>query len=183
MILQNTEVCDSLRNVIEELELQGNNDNWPYAPRAYQILRAFANLKTSIIIIGTSPTKQLDMENGLSFSAGRAESTCYGDKGDEIFQVHEALREAGILKKKHDYNCGHEECAENEVLLLNATMTMYLHHKKSNGGSLWKHFLVNLLRRWILDAKLENKVSIMLWDYIFEESSKRLATNLWGGGN
>ena len=188
IILENPEVRASLEKAIKDLRLQGNNDKWPYAPRANQILRAFALCKPEdikVIIIGESPTNQLCMENGLSFSANRLESVCYGDKGNEILQVHKALREAGILEEEKDYYCGHEDWARNGILLLNSTLTMlrsdqksYQRNVRKSEGDPWEHFLVLLLKSWI--SKISNQVHtnmilVMLWDFENQEFAK----NLW----
>ena len=174
LILDHKEVRDSLnedssdddKECIKRILRKPN-----IAPHTSQILHAFALCRpenVKVIVIGGGPSVQYCMENGLSFSANRTESGCYGEKGSEILEVHKALKEVQILEQNHDYYCGHEEWARKGVLLLNATLTMETGHAKSYQKSkrvehfyLWRHFLATLLSKWILEKDLENEVMVM----------------------
>ena len=165
------EVRYTLRDVILELNLQGNNAKWPYAPHANQILRAFALCKPEdikVIIIGSSPITG-GLANGLAFSSKRAENELADYQA--IPKVHKALKDAKILDKDVKYyHCGHNEWARRGVLLLNAALTipsdddsapnMRFHCDK------WKPFLAELLKKWMSNLKRpesEQGIFVMLW--------------------
>jgi len=191
LIVGNDELTSCLEDIISDLNLQRENGNWPYAPHAHQILRAFAlcepeNVK--VIIVGTSPITGEGMANGLAFSSNRMEDKFTTKQA--IFKVHKVLKEAGILDKQYDYDCGHEEWARNGVLLLNAALTMNVNTtgyqellSMKEHCPIWRPFLVGLLKTWIKQNKPKQTIFVMLWGYkdTQYEDSKNYAKEVWNG--
>ena len=177
-----------LRQIILELGLLKGERNWPYAPKSHQILRAFAlcepeNVK--VIIVGTSPITGEGVANGLAFSSNRMEDEF--TKKQAIFKVHKVLKEAGILDKQYNYNCGHEEWARNGVLLLNAALAIGLTDDSANTIQKhcrkWRPFITGLLNTWIRNTSLEQTIFVMLWGYKDRryEESENYAKEVWNG--
>ena len=188
LILGDNEVKHCLWQIISELELQSKSTYWRYAPRANQILRAFALCKPDcikVVIIGTAPITGEGVANGLAFSSNATEDE-FTEK-QAIFKVHKVLKEVGILDKQYDYRCGHEEWARNGVLLLNAALTISLNDDSSDNirkhCRKWKPFLAGLLNTWIKNIRPEQTVFVMLWGYEDREcvKSENYAKEVWNG--
>ena len=190
LILGDNEVKHCLWQIISELELQSKSTYWRYAPRANQILRAFALCKPDcikLVIIGTAPITGEGVANGLAFSSNATEDE-FTEK-QAIFKVHKVLKEVGILDKQYDYRCGHEEWARNGVLLLNAALTISLNDDSSDNirkhCRKWKPFLAGLLNTWINNIRPEQTIFVMLWGYEdrADVESENYAKELWNGIN
>jgi len=190
LIVGNDELTSCLEDIISDLNLQRENGNWPYAPHAHQILRAFAlcepeNVK--VIIVGTSPITGEGVANGLAFSSNRMEYEF--TKKQAIFKVHKVLKEAGILDKQYYYDCGHEEWARNGVLLLNAALTIPLDDDSALNiqihCKIWKKFLAKLLGKWIANTRFRQTIYVMLWGHEGKLRNgrrvKNYAKELWDG--
>ena len=194
LILDNDNVVDDLFSIIGYLRQEGANER--FTPEGAKILRAFAHCdpeNIEVVIIGTSPITN-GLANGLSFSTDLFESEFKDNKGAAIRRVHDALREAGILKEGVDYHCGHEEWATGGVLLLNAALTI----EKTSGDKdkvsthclIWQPFLRSLLTAWIeaiikvtKDTEPKPTISVMLWGYAmpYDEDCPNYAKKVWKG--
>ena len=188
LIFGDNKVKSCLWQIISELEMHRENGNWPYAPKSHQILRAFAlcepeNVK--VIIVGTSPITGEVVANGLAFSSNTTEDEL--TENQAIFKVHKVLKEAGILDKQYNYNCGHEEWARNGVLLLNAALAIGLTDDSANTIQKhcrkWRPFITGLLNTWIRNTSLEQTIFVMLWGYKDRryEESENYAKEVWNG--
>ena len=125
------------------------------------------------------------MANGLAFSSNTTEDEF--TENQAIFKVHKILKEAGILDEHYDYDCGHEEWAENGVLLLNTALTIGLKDGSANDirkhCKKWRPFAGGLLNTWIRNTSLEQTIFVMLWGYKDKryEESENYAEEVWNG--
>ena len=182
MIKGNVEIKTLLQGIINSRDhVQGK-----WIPSTNKILRAFAYCEPEdikVIIIGTSPSRDYGVANGLSFSANRMESACFGENGEDICKVHDALREAGILSKGKGYYCGHQEWARKGVLLLNAALTIDIYDRstevKEEHCKLWRPFLVKLLETWIEETEFKRTVFVMRWGHGDAAQVRNFAQELW----
>lgn len=184
LILQSKNLTQKLGKIIKELPSPHS-----YTPEYDKILNAFSHAEPGdikVVIIGTSPAPGKSIANGLAFSSDLYE--------EDIFQlaaipkVHNALREANILQRdKKNYYCGHQEWAENGVLLLNAALTITEEIGNSddimNHCNTWREFLQNLLHKWISETRIRHKLFVMRWGYALPSSIKygkvNYAENVW----
>ena len=115
LILQSNDLTQKLGVIIKELP-----SPYSYTPEYDKILNAFSHAEPGdikVVIIGTSPAPGKSIANGLAFSSDHYEKDFC--RLAAIPKVHNALREANILQKdEKNYYCGHQEWAENGVLLL-----------------------------------------------------------------
>jgi len=158
----------------------------PYncAPEYDKILNAFSHAEPGdikVVIIGTAPAATDSIATGLAFSSNRKESEFR--KGQAIYKVHQALREAKILKTD-DFRCGHEEWAGKGVLLLNAALTITKAEKESADDIMshykkWKEFLQDLLLEWLIKTSISHKLFVMRWGYAPSDNMTNYAEDVW----
>ncbi|KAM7447842.1 hypothetical protein ABFA07_004030 [Porites harrisoni] len=166
LILQSNDLTQKLGEIIQKLQFPYN-----YTPQKKKILNAFSHAEPGdikVVIIGTSPAPDKSIANGLAFSSDEYEQKFFHLAA--IPKVHNALRDANILQHdKKDYCCGHQQWAENGVLLLNAALTI----TEGNGDAkdikkhcnIWREFLQDLLCEWINKARISDKLFVMRWGY------------------
>ena len=187
LILQSKNLTQKLGKIIKELPS-------PYSstvPEYGKILNAFSHAEPGdikVVIIGTSPAPGKSIANGLAFSSDQYEKDFF--QLAAIPKVHNALREANILQKdEKNYYCGHQEWAENGVLLLNAALTITEEIGNSDDimyhCNMWREFLQNLLLKWIIETPIRHrgKLFVMRWGYALPSSIKygkvNYAENVW----
>ena len=166
LILQSNNLTQKLGKIRKELQ---SSDT--YTPADGKILNAFSHAEPGdikVVIIGTSPAPKQSIANGLAFSSDQNEKDIH--RLSAIQKVHNALRVANILQRdKKDYYCGHQQWAENGVLLLNAALTI----TEGDGDAkdiekhcnIWREFLQDLLCEWINEARISDKLFVMRWGY------------------
>ena len=184
LILQSKNLTQKLGKIIKEL-LSPHS----YTPEYDKILNAFSHAEPGdikVVIIGTSPAPGKSIANGLAFSSDLYEEDI--SRLAAIPKVHNALREANILQREEkNYYCGHQEWAENGVLLLNAALTITEEIGNSddimNHCNTWREFLQNLLHKWISETRIRHKLFVMRWGYALPSSIKygkvNYAENVW----
>lgn len=174
LILQSNTLTQKLGKIIEELPS-------PYSytvPEYGKILNAFSHAEPSdikVVIIGTSPAPGKSIANGLAFSSDQYEKDILYLAA--IRKVHNALRDANILlRDEKNYYCGHQQWAENGVLLLNAALTITEENGNSddimNHCNRWREFLQNLLCKWIIKTPINHKLFVMRWGYALPSHMK-----------
>ena len=185
LILQSKNLTQKLGKIIKELP-----SPYSYTPEYDKILNAFSHAEPGnikVVIIGTSPATGESIANGLAFSSDQYEKDIFHLAA--IPKVHDALRDANILQRdEKNYFCGHQQWAENGVLLLNAALTI----TKENGNSddimnhcnRWREFLQNLLRKWIKTLiSHDHKLFVMRWGYTrslnIQNGKVNYAENVW----
>ena len=186
LILQSKNLTQKLGKIIKELP-----SPYSYTPEYDKILNAFSHAEPGnikVVIIGTSPAPGESIANGLAFSSDQYEKDIFHLAA--IRKVHDALRDANILQRdEKNYFRGHQQWAENGVLLLNAALTI----TKENGNSddimnhcnRWREFLQNLLRKWITKTRIshDNKLFVMRWGYTrplnIQYGKVNYAENVW----
>ena len=182
LILQSNDLTSKLGEIIQNLPFP----QYSYTPQKKEILNAFSHAEPGdikVVIIGTSPAPDKSIANGLAFSSDRYEQEF--PYLAAIPKVHNALRDANILRHdKKDYYCGHQQWAENGVLLLNAALTITeeignaedikKHYNK------WKEFLQDLLCKWIIKTPIGHDLFVMRWGYALPSYGKvNYAENVW----
>ena len=184
LILRSDNLKQNLEQIIKEIP-----SAYSYTPEYGKILNAFSHAEPGdikVVIIGTSPAPGKSIANGLAFSSDRYEKDFF--QLAAIPKVHNALREANILQRdEKNYYCGHQEWAENGVLLLNAALTITEEIGNSddimNHCNTWREFLQNLLHKWISETRITHKLFVMRWGYALPYSSKygkvNYAENVW----
>lgn len=166
LILQSNDLTQKLGEIIQTLPFP-----YYYTPQKKKILNAFSHAEPGdikVVIIGTSPAPDKSIANGLAFSSDGYEQTFFHLAA--IPKVHNALRDANILRHdKKDYYCGHQQWADNGVLLLNAALTITEGDGDAkdikNHCNIWREFLQDLLCEWINETLISDKLFVMRWGY------------------
>ena len=184
LILHSNNLTQKLEEIIKKLK-----PPYSYTPKYGKILNAFSHAEPGdikVVIIGTSPAPGKSIANGLAFSSDQYEEDIF--RLAAIRKVHNALRKANILQRdENNYYCGHQEWAENGVLLLNAALTITEEIGNSddimNHCNTWREFLQNLLLKWISETRITHKLFVMRWGYALPSSIKygkvNYAENVW----
>lgn len=166
LILHSNNLTQKLEEIIKKLK-----PPYSYTPKYGKILNAFSHAEPGdikVVIIGTSPAPGKSIANGLAFSSDQNEKDIHHLSA--IQKVHNALRDANILRHdKKDYYCGHQQWAENGVLLLNAALTITEEDGDAkdikNHCNIWREFLQDLLCEWINEVRISDKLFVMRWGY------------------
>lgn len=166
-IMKDKELKSELKKILETINSWDDDEASFWKQRIFRPLSSFVPGATKVIIIGQdpmalNPTDQNSIagnSNGLSFSADVpdhmiAPTNCQPSPGHSIWIIHEALKEAGILKDK-SYRCDHLEWLDRGVLLLNCALTVGAEPKSHL--EMWENFMVKLLDKLLWDIIIMNE--------------------------
>ena len=185
LILRSNNLMQKLGKIRKDSKELKSSDT--YTPADGKILNAFSHAEPGdikVVIIGTSPAPGKSIANGLAFSSDQYEKDIHHSSA--ILKVHNALRVANILQRdKKGYYCGHQQWAENGVLLLNAALTITEGVGDFNDikehCNIWREFLQDLLFEWINETPVNDKLFVMRCGYPLSKKAGKVnyAESVW----